>query len=250
MSTEKIGARILAKVTALVHAAFQPGVLSVAVRGGDVHTYLALRQKWWLRRGIRTVVDVGANVGQFAEASRRAFPQAIMYCFEPLPDCFAKLSRRFGGARGVVLHNMALADRPGTSMMVRSSFSPSSSLRDMDPTHVREFPWTAGGDQLAVRVSTLDEALREVQLAPPLLVKIDVQGTEDLVITGGRATLAQAALVIIETSFERLYRGQPLFHDIYHLMCSEGFEYQGNLGQLISPQDGRVLQADSVFVRR
>ena len=119
----------------------------------------------------------------------------------------------------------------------------------MGPTHVREFPWTAGGDQVAVRVSTLDATLADVTLTRPLLVKIDVQGTEDLVIAGGRATLAEAAVVIIETSFEPLYEGQPLFDHIYRLMCADGFEYRGSLGQLVSPQDGRVLQADSVFVR-
>src|SRR5436190_7057303 len=124
--------------------------------------------------------------------------------------------------------------------MIRSSFSPSSSLRGMGPTHVREFPWTAGGDQLAVRVSTLDVTFADVPLAGPLLVKIDVQGTEDLVIAGGRATLAEAAVVIIETSFEPLYEGQPLFDHIYRLMCAGGFEYRGSLGQLTSPQDGRV----------
>ena len=60
--------------------------------------------------------------------------------------------------------------------MIQSSFSPSSSLRGMGPTHVREFPWTAGGDQVAVRVSTLDATLADVTLTRPLLVKIDVQG--------------------------------------------------------------------------
>lgn len=250
MTVEKLTARVLIKVDRLARLVFQPGVFSVAVRGGDVHAYRALRQGWWRRADIRTVVDVGANVGQFAEAARHAFPQATLHCFEPLPSCFARLSRRFGGARGVLLYNMALADEPGMSTMTQSPFSPSSSLRGMGSTHAREFPWTAGGNLLRVRVSTLDTTFASVQLTEPLLVKIDVQGTEDLVITGGRATLAQASVVIIETSFEALYEGQPLFDHIYHLMCAGGFEYRGSLRQLISPHNGRVLQADSVFVRR
>src|SRR5438034_2781631 len=196
MTAERLRPRVMLKLQKLARVVFQPGVFSVAVRGGDVRTYLVLRQEWWRRAGIRTVVDIGANVGQFAEAARRAFPQAILHCFEPLPSCFATLSRRFAGAPGVLLYNTALADKPGMSTMTQSSFSPSSSLRGMGPTHVREFPWTAGGDQLAVRVSTLDVTFADVPLAGPLLVKIDVQGTEDLVIAGGRATLAEAAVVI------------------------------------------------------
>jgi len=119
----------------------------------------------------------------------------------------------------------------------------------MDPTHVREFPWSAGGNEISVATSTLDQALVDVSVDTPLLVKIDVQGTEDLVIAGGPATLALAGVVIVETSFERLYSGQPLFDDIYRLMREKGLLYRGSLGELCSPQDGRVLQADSVFVR-
>jgi hypothetical protein len=29
-----------------------------------------------------------------------------------------------------------------------------------------------------------------------------------------------------------------------------GFEFQGNLEQMVSPADGTIVQADSIFVRR
>lgn len=246
------------RLLALAHAGLRelsritgyPRYAGLALRGGDIRAYLGLRQEWLRRMKFRTVLDIGANHGQFALAARRAFPEATVHCFEPIPDCFATLSRRLGRVPEVVLHNVALADTAGLSSMVRNEFSPSSSLLEMDMTHVREFPWTAKGSQVAVSVSTLDAALARVQVPTPVLVKIDVQGAEDRVIAGGRATLARAAVVIIETSFERLYKGQPLFDDIYRLLCAEGFVYQGSLGQLVSPQDGRVLQNDSIFVRR
>lgn len=39
--------------------------------------------------GINTVLNIGANVGQFVETIRRAVPQAMMYSFEPLKECYA-----------------------------------------------------------------------------------------------------------------------------------------------------------------
>ena len=247
--SEKIGQRILAKLQALTRMMAEPGVLAVVVRGGDVRTYVALCQPWVRQLKVRTVVDVGANIGQFAEIARRAFPEATLHCFEPLPDCFATLSRRLAHEPRVFLHNVALAHTAGSSIMMRSAFSPSSSLREMDPRHVQEFPWTAGCEPLSVSVATLDGALADAQADAPLLIKIDVQGTEDRVIEGGRATLARAAVVIVETSFAALYKEQPLFDNVNALLASVGFRYQGNIGQLISPHDGRVLQSDSVFVR-
>lgn len=50
--------------------------------------------------------------------------------------------------------------------------------------------------------------------------------------------------------FETLYQGQPLFDDIYRKLVSWGFVYSGALDQLCSPQDGRPLQEDSIFVRQ
>lgn len=34
---------------------------------------------------IKTIIDVGANEGQFARKILRFFPDADIYCFEPLP---------------------------------------------------------------------------------------------------------------------------------------------------------------------
>jgi hypothetical protein len=46
-----------------------------------------------------------------------------------------------------------------------------------------------------------------------------------------------------------LYEGQVLFDGIDELMRGLGFLYHGSLAQLSSPEDGRVLQCDAIFVR-
>src|SRR5206468_6331662 len=120
---------------------------------------------------------------------------------------------------------------------------------DIAPSHVQAFPFTAGGDRVAIGVTTLDAMFDEHPLCEPLLVKIDVQGVEDRVIAGGQETLRRTAVAIVEMSFETLYEGQPLFDTVYGMMKELGFSYRGNLGQLASPEDGRLLQCDAVFVR-
>jgi FkbM family methyltransferase len=252
VNTERLVPRVLSKLAAWRRIATNPSVLRVALRGYSVSAYLALRQPWLQRFGFRTVVDVGANVGQFALLARAAFPGAALHCFEPLPDWFAELERRLGAAPGVTLHRMALGDRAGTARMTRNPYSPSSSLLEMAPRHVQAFPFTGGGEVLSVPLSTLDAAIEDggVALATPLLVKIDVQGAEDRVIAGGRGTLGRAAVVIVETSFEPLYEGQLLFDGVFELMRGLGFGYHGSLSQLTGPRDGRILQCDAIFLRQ
>ncbi|MFM6082296.1 MAG: FkbM family methyltransferase, partial [Dolichospermum sp.] len=53
----------------------------------------AERQKtlWLENCGIKTVLDIGANEGQFAKYINQILPEAMIYSFEPLPDCHEKL---------------------------------------------------------------------------------------------------------------------------------------------------------------
>jgi len=55
--------------------------------------------------------------------------------------------------------------------------------------------------------------------------------------------------LIVETSFTKLYEGQPLFDDIYKTLKESGFDYGGNWDQLTDSCDGRILQADAIFLR-
>jgi FkbM family methyltransferase len=248
VNTEKVVARVLSRLAPLKRAVLEPTVWKLALGGHNVSLYLGLRQPWLQRLGVRTVVDIGANIGQFALVARAAFPHATLHCFEPLPDCFQQLQKHLGKRPGVILHNVALGARAETRAMIRNPYSPSSSLLEMAPSHVRAFPFTAGGERVPVSVSTLDAELAGQGIEEPVLLKIDVQGTEDRVIAGGRSILTRTAVAIIETSFEPLYAGQLLFDEIQEVMRGLRFSYRGNLGQLNSPEDGRVLQCDAVFV--
>ena len=76
----------------------------------------------------------------------------------------------------------------------------------------------------------LDEIGRELDFQENLFVKIDVQGYEGPVLRGGQATLRRAAVVLIETSFAPLYRGQLLFADVLGQMGALGFSFSRQHG--------------------
>ena len=56
-------------------------------------------------------------------------------------------------------------------------------------------------------------------------------------------------VIIIETSYISLYKDQPLFEDVHDYLAKVGFRFHGNLGQLIHPIDGSILQGDSIFIK-
>lgn len=220
------------------------------LRGGIPTTYLALNKPWLWSLGIGTVLDIGANSGQFAATIHAMLPKAQLYSFEPLPDCFAQLQTNMKGVSNFTAFNIALGDQVGTLQFERNAFSPSSSFLRMTKVHKTTFPFTRNSHTVDVKIDCLDNIAATLDICGELMVKIDVQGYEDRVIRGGQKTIERARLIIAETSFETLYDGQPLFDDIYRTLVDRGFVYAGMLDQLNSPRDGRALQADGIFIRR
>ena len=207
-------------------------------------------KKLWLRQlSLHTVIDIGANIGEFSKLMRLLMPNVIIYAFEPLLDCYATLQAAFADDKLFAAFNVGLGESVGELAFERNEFSPSSSFLKVTRSHTGAFPYTANTTKEVVKVDTLDHAARSLVLTAPLLLKIDVQGFEDRVLHGGEETARMASTILLETSFVELYEQQPLFDDIYMLLKSWGFAYQGSFDQLRDPRTGRTVQEDSVFVR-
>ena len=219
--------------------------------GLDIRRIPSYQPYSWLREvGIQTVLDIGANTGQFAAMIHQVLPEARVYSFEPLRDCYEQLSKNMQGIAGFKGFNFALGDVNGQAEIFHNDFSPSSSLLPMEELHMRAFPFTVHATPEIIEVRRLDEVAKDIEISDNCVIKVDVQGAEDKGIEGGQATLSMASVVVVETSFEVLYTGQALFHTIYDLLRERGLVYMGSEHIIRNPNDGRVLQCDSLFFRR
>jgi FkbM family methyltransferase len=206
-------------------------------------------EHWFVQSGIKTVLDVGAHIGEFAQRIRAILPDVDLVCFEPLREPFLELSRRFAGQPNFLAVQCALGEKAAQCEIHHNEYAPSSSLLPMTDLHKRSFAFAANEKVEIIEVRRLSDVARELNLRDPLLLKLDVQGFEDKVITGGEDIVARAKIIIIEVSFLSLYKGGPLFEDVYQILKARGFIYNGNFDQLLSPEDGRPLQADAIFSR-
>jgi hypothetical protein len=144
---------------------------------------------------------------------------------------------------------MALGSTEGEHIFWRNDFTKSSSLLSMTELHKQAFPWTQNETSIKVKVNTLDAMAATLDLAPNVLMKVDVQGYELNVLQGAEKTLPQVACVWLETSFQQLYEKQAGFGEVYSFLQRRGFEYAGSPEQLRSPLNGSILQEDVLFVR-
>lgn len=218
--------------------------------GYDIGRLHGIEQAAWLSElGITTVLDIGANVGQFSTSVRKALPDARIYAFEPIEECFAALSHNMREDNLVQCFPYALGSEDGSTVFNKNDFTPSSSLLPLTNTHVAEFPRTAKTSATKVEVRRLDSVAPTLDLSGPLLVKMDVQGFELHVVEGGRETLPRANVIITEVSFAEFYKGQPSFDDLYRELRNLGLNFCGVVGQIHSTRDDRPLFCDALFIR-
>lgn len=203
---------------------------------------------WIKKYNIKTIIDIGANIGSFTIFINKIFPDATIYAFEPLKDCYEKITLNEKNIKTLKTFNLALGDKKESINIKRSSFAPSSSILVMGETHKNAFPYTTATAIEKIEVDTVDNVLESENLENEILVKIDVQGFEKNVLLGAKNTLSNIKIIIVELSFEELYIGSVKFDEIYNMLKKFGFNYSGSWGQLNNPINGKPLQQDAIFI--
>jgi FkbM family methyltransferase len=202
----------------------------------------------WL--GIDTVLDIGANIGQYGSALRAGgFTGRIISC-EPLPDAFAHLARRSGSDERWTALNTAAGDAPGTLEINVSANSYSSSLLPMTNAHTDAAPGSEFVRTETVPVTTVADIVREQAIDPArTLLKIDTQGYEAPVLDGAGPLVGRLAAISLELSFVPLYAGQQLFDDLVDRLRAADYVLYAIEGGFGDRRTGRMLQCDGLFVR-
>lgn len=195
-----------------------------------------------------TVLDVGANRGQFALLAAHRFPAAQIICFEPLDVPRATLERVFFDDSRVRVVGIALAASARRSQMFVSAADDSSSLLAPTALQLATFPRTNVVQQVSLTTERLDVLLDGEPPVRPALLKIDVQGAELDVLIGAEGILGQIDTILVECSFVELYTGQSMADDIVRFLHDHDFRLTGAVTPHVDAHR-RIVQADLVFAR-
>lgn len=195
----------------------------------------------------KTVVDVGANIGQFAVASSRLFQGAAVFPIEPDPRVAEQLRKNVGMPVAKNVRVTALGDSVGTATFHVNRDAQVSSLLPLGTDRIESFPDSRVVEKITVPVTTLDALFDGVALAEPILLKIDVQGFEDRVIAGAVSFLERVRWVLVEVSFSKLYEGEGDFEAIVDLLKAHGFRFVRPMNFHISPKTGEIIEMDALF---
>lgn len=192
------------------------------------------------------VLDVGGNVGDFAEQARELWPDASVTSFEPIAE-LADLNRERARGRWWV-EQVAVSAEHGSAMLhvCRNQHS-ASTMQEPGSVRRERFRIADRFEDRIVRTVPLDDYLRHVR--GRLLVKVDVEGHEAMVLAGAGAVLDLAAVVIVECNQADVFQGAPTPAELDWIMRGAALTFAGVLGSLADPS-GELVQFDGVWMRR
>ena len=165
----------------------------------------------------RVVLDVGANVGEYAALARRVLPDAHLHCFEAAPPTFEKLRQSMRDDPAATLNPFGLSDQTGDA---RLHFYPGA----LGHSSLVDYPHGAPRVALTVRVQTGDAYLDDRGLQTVDFLKIDVEGWEGAVLRGFDRSLRSGRIRALQFEYGRAnIITRELLRDLHQYLEPRGY---------------------------
>ena len=136
---------------------------------------------------VRTVLDIGANVGATALYFSRIFPNARIYAFEPAPDNFAVLAKNVANCDRIRAFNFALGAADATLELYSSD----------NPINFGGYSLHAAGSdtsrKTSIPVRKVATVLAELAIGAVDIVKVDTEGAEWDILTAFPEAILKSA---------------------------------------------------------
>lgn len=196
------------------------------------------------------VLDVGANLGQFAKDLMLSGYANQIQSFEPVKSQFKFLSKSALKNDLWTTHNFAFGDRnTEDKIFVSSNSGLSSSFLQMNHNHFDNFPSTKIAGSETVQIQTMHDYIEATGVEPRTsLLKLDVQGFESRVLVGCRDQLEHFALCFLEVSLIPLYDEESTFLEVLEYLNANGQQLI-DVRRGVQSKSGDLLQLD-ILTRR
>jgi len=198
---------------------------------------------------INTILDIGANIGQYAIKMRNLGYTKKIISFEPLNGAFEILKKTAKKDKNWIVNNYGLGDSDSTGVINISGSSDSSSILEMLPTLSDSAPGLKYIGKQEIVIKKLDTIFNSfVKSEDFVMLKIDTQGFEKNVIDGALQSLKQIKVIQLEMSIVPLYKNEMLFKEMITYIENQGFQLYSLENGHYNRKTGQLLQVDGIFV--
>jgi len=152
---------------------------------------------------VETLIDIGAQ--RKTEFLMDVFPDRLHHLFEPVTTYHADLEKNYNDRNiRYKLHKIALGDTSGTLFLHNASVDGSGNVTHsyLKPERDENVKFLVNIEEIEAR--RLDDVFKRKELDDlSYLVKLDVDGIEEEIISGGTDVIGGASFIVIEASIGR-----------------------------------------------
>jgi len=189
----------------------------------------------------KSILDIGANVGQFYNEIKNIFPNSYYYLIEGSESC------------EVVLETLNVDY--SICLLSDSEKEVDFYIRKNEPrctgnSIYRENTSFYDDDQIIIekkQTKTLSNLLNNQKFD---LIKIDVQGSEIDIINGGLDIIKEAKGILMEVSLMEYNQNAPTKDFVYEYMDNLGFKPVELIGNINHPLTYELIQQDILFLNK
>lgn len=227
--------------------------LGFIINRSNVYSNETMRLVNFLRtHEIDTVLDVGANNGNYALSLIQGGFDGEIYSFEAQPDLHDTLKNKSvrTSSKWKIAKRCAISDAEGVSQFKVTNAAASSSLlspskitQDMD--HIFSVR-----DTIEVPTVTLSAACANLGVSSrKIFLKLDIQGGEELALRGAEPMLSQITGICAEMPLRIYYDGQATMHELDQWIRDRGFDLWDIETAWRHPKTGRLDYIDATYFR-
>jgi FkbM family methyltransferase len=170
---------------------------------------------------IRTVLDVGANIGQSAQYFSAQFPKARIYSFEPIAETFATLEKNTRHLERVSRFKHAMGAHKGSARIYLDAHE-CSGLNSL--VEARNVDNQRGSEVIAIE--TIDRFCRAQGVEHIDLLKSDTEGYDLEVLRGAEDYLerGKVTFVLVEAGFYKRHSPVTFLGDLHDYLDTKGYQ--------------------------
>jgi FkbM family methyltransferase len=185
---------------------------------------------------VRTIFDVGANVGETVDEYRKAFPAADIHAFEPDPTAMEKLRSRSSRMSGITLSDRIVSDHDGEVTFVTTELN--------NLSHVAH----AGEGGRTYPCLALDTYCEQTGITEIDVLKVDTEGHDLKVLDGARSLLDARRVKTICVEYGFAHNGLLHLEDLVDYLFARDFTLYMTFDHWI--WNGVLDHGNALFVRR
>lgn len=216
----------------------------------SLSSFLIINRLKQLQIKPRYIIDVGANVGQFSIAAKELFDDPLIVSIEANRNIKKEFLQNTKKYKKIEFYSSAVGDKDGFVKFYENSDSQVSSILKLGKNRKLFFPNSDVINEELIKIKKLDSLLKHRRFDNDVLLKLDVQGAEEKVISGSKNLLKKIKWIVIEISFSDLYLNEPKFDSLCAQLKILNFGFVSPLNFHFSRDKKTIIEMDALFIRK